>query len=66
MVSFTTFEVYKSKTYGFESSFVQPIIVDVVNTGSVEYEDGTTLTVAQTLADRGAHIFTCGYENSSR
>ena len=28
--------------------------------------DGTTMTAAQILADKGAHLFTCGYENSSR
>jgi len=24
------------------------------------------MTTAQSLAEKGAHIFTCGYENSSR
>jgi len=52
------FHKFHQKNYAFET--------DVVNTSNVEYEDGTTLTIAQTLADRGAHIFTCGYENSSR
>ena len=39
-------------------------------TGSPQTEpdtfDGTAMTIAQILADKGAHLFTCGYENSSR